>query len=182
MEVWLADVAGEELVVAAVGFPGNVEDVAEDGDGADEDADADVDGHPDDGDVGDAADPGGEGDDEGEDAGEDISEAGDEADDAVDAEADAGAGDAEGFVEKDFELLEGAVAEEPGAAVPAVVGEDLAGGAEGGVGGRDGRWGELVRVGHAGWLLDIGRGFGPGLRAELSILVRCYNLKGRWRL
>jgi len=161
VEVWFADVAGEELVVAAVGFPGDVEDVAEDGDGADEDADADVDGHADDGDVGNAADPGGEGNDEREDACEDVAETGDEADDAVEAEADAGAGDAEGFVEQDFELLEGAVAEEPGAAVPAIGGEDLAGGAEGGVGGRNGWRRDLARVGHAGWLLCTGRAYEP---------------------
>jgi hypothetical protein len=46
---------------------------------------------------------------------------GDEADDAVDAEAEIRAGNAEYLVEQDFELAEGFVAEQSGAAVPAVV-------------------------------------------------------------
>ena len=90
------------------------------GNGAHEDADAEIDGHAHQGDVGNAANPGGQGNDQREQAGEHVAEAGNEADDAVEAEADSGAGDAEGFVEKDFEAVQGAVAEEPGAAVPAL--------------------------------------------------------------
>ena len=119
MAVGLSEGAGEEAVVAAVGFPGDVEGVAEDGDGADEDSDGDVGDHAEEGDVGDAADPGGDGDDEGEEPGEDVSQAGDEADDAVDAEADLGAGDEEGFVEEDFKPVEAFVVEEGAAFVPA---------------------------------------------------------------
>jgi len=54
-----------------------------------------------------------------EEPGKDVAEAGNEADDAIDAEADFGAGNAEGLVEEKLDLLEGGVAEEPGAAIPA---------------------------------------------------------------
>ena len=100
MTVGLAKVARHEFVIAPVGFPGDVEDVAEEGDGADDDLDADVDHHADEGDPGDAANPGGEDDDEGGEAGEDVAEAGDEADETVEADADGGEGDAEPVVEE----------------------------------------------------------------------------------
>jgi hypothetical protein len=52
----------------------------------------------------------------------------------------------------------------------------LANRADGAVGGREGRR-DLVRVRHAGWLHC-----GPSILADFYMLVRCYNLKGRWRL
>jgi hypothetical protein len=106
----LAQVAHDEAVVAAVGFPGDVEEVAEERDGADEDADAEVDCHAQQGDVRDAANPRSEDEDGGSDAGDDIPEAGNEADEAIEPEADAGAGDAEPVVEKvrvEVEILVG---------------------------------------------------------------------------
>jgi len=158
-----SEVAEEQLVVAAVGLPGDVEGVAEDGDGADEHADANVDGHAEEGDVGQPAHPAGDGDDERKQAGDDVAKAGYEADDAVDAEADAGAGDAEGFVEKDFKVEESVVAQEPRATLPAC---KLGGGEAGRVGG----WAHAGRRRHC------------GLRRAISAAVRCYNRKGIWRL
>lgn len=98
--VRLAEVTRHELIIAAVRFPGDVEDVAEDGDGSDDNFEAYVDHHADEGDVWDAADPGGENDDERGEAGEDVAEAGDEADEAVETDADGGEGDAEPVIEK----------------------------------------------------------------------------------
>src|SRR5271165_3069344 len=102
----MAGVARHQVVVAAVGFPGDVEDVAEEGDGADEDLDGDVDHHAEEGDVGDAANPGGEDEDAGGDAGEDVAEAGDEADEAVEADAGGREGEAEPVVEEMGEEVE----------------------------------------------------------------------------
>jgi hypothetical protein len=110
MDVRLAKVARHEGVIAPVRLPGDIEDVAEDGDGADDDFDADVDHHPDEGDVRDAANPGSEDDDEGGDAGEDVAEAGDEADETVEPDADGREGDAEPIVEEvreDIDVLVG---------------------------------------------------------------------------
>ena len=98
--VRLAKLACHEFVIPPVRFPRDVENVAEDGDGSDDDFDAEVDHHADEGDVGDAANPGGEDDDEGGEAGKDVSESGDEADEAVEADADGREGDAEPVVEQ----------------------------------------------------------------------------------
>ena len=139
--VGLAEVARHQVVVAAVGFPGDVEDVAEEGDGADEDLDGDVDHHAEEGDVGDAANPGGEDEDEGGDAGEDVAEAGDEADEAIEADADGGEGEAEPVVEEMREEVEIFVGAEALGAL-----------AEGGFGGERGS--------------DAGSGRGGGFRRE----------------
>ena len=96
----MAQVAAEQAVVAAVGFPGDIEDVAEDGDGADDDFDADVDHHADEGDVRDAANPGSEDDDERGEAGEDVAETGDETDKTVETDTDRSEGDAEPVIEE----------------------------------------------------------------------------------
>jgi hypothetical protein len=109
------EVLGEQGVVAAVGLPGDVEDVAEERDGADDDVQREVDQHAGDSDVGCAARPCGDDDDRGGEAGEDVADAGDEADDAVDAEADGGSGDAEPGVEHAAEQVEIFVAEEAAA-------------------------------------------------------------------
>ncbi len=98
--VGLAEVARHQLIVAAVGFPGNVEDVAEEGDGTDEDFETEVDHHADEGDVGDAANPRSEDEDERGDAGENVAEAGDESDEAVEADADRREGDVEPVIEQ----------------------------------------------------------------------------------
>ena len=116
-----AQVAAQEQVVAAIRLEGDVEDIAEDGDGAHQHANAEIDGHAHQGDVRNAANPCGDGNDEREQACQHIAEAGYQADDAVNAKADLGAGDAKRFVEQDLDLLEGGVAEEPGAAIPAVL-------------------------------------------------------------
>jgi hypothetical protein len=120
--VRVLEVLGEQGVVAAVGLPGDVEDVAEEGDGADDDVEGEVDQHARDGDVGCAARPCGEDDDRGGEAGEDVADAGDEADDAIDAEADGGAGDAEPGVEHAAEQVEIFIAEEAAADAEAGVG------------------------------------------------------------
>ena len=71
------------------------------------------------GDVRNAANPCGDGNDEGQKAGEHVSQAGNEADDAIDAEPDPGEWDAEGFVQQDFNTMQCLVAQQPGAALPA---------------------------------------------------------------
>ena len=143
----LLQVADHEAVVAAVGFPGDIEDVAEERDGADDHVEAEIDEHADERDVRDAANPCSEDEDGGGDAGEDVAEAGDEADEAVEAEADGGAGDAEPVVEQMGEQVE------------IFVGEKLLGaGAEAGAGGAARR--QKLRtgmVGHEG----TGRGGAP---------------------
>jgi hypothetical protein len=146
----LAQVADDEAVVAAVGLPGDVEDVSEDGDGANDDGNAEVDEHADEGDVRDAANPRGDDEDRGGDAGEDVAEAGDEADEAVETEADAGAGDVE------------AVVEEVGVEVEVLVGEPAGGagaraGWSGWCGGQDfGIW--QMRHGIDHWEMRCGAG------------------------
>jgi hypothetical protein len=122
--VRLLEVLGEQGVVAAVGLPGDVEDVAEERDCADDDVEREVDQHAGDGDVGCAARPCGEDDDRGGQAGEDVADAGDEADDAVDAEADGGSGDAEPGVEHAAEQVEIFVAEEAAADAEAGIGRE----------------------------------------------------------
>ena len=89
------------------------------GNGADQHADAEIDGHAHQGDIGNAANPGGERNHQREQAGQHVAEAGNQADDAVNAKADLGAGDAKGLVEQDLEPLQSLVAEEPCAAIPA---------------------------------------------------------------
>jgi hypothetical protein len=110
VNVGLTQVARHEGVIAPIGFPGDIEDVAEDRDGADDDFDADVDHHADEGDVGDAANPCGEDDDERGEAGEDVAEAGDEADEAVETDANGCEWYAEPVIEKvreDINILVG---------------------------------------------------------------------------
>jgi hypothetical protein len=114
-----SEMALEQEIVAAVGLPSDVERVPEKGDGANQDTDAEVDAHAQEGDVGNAAHPCGDGNDEGQKPGQHISQAGNQADDAVDAEADPGERDAESFVEQDFNTMQCLVAKEPGAALPA---------------------------------------------------------------
>jgi hypothetical protein len=114
------EVTAEEKIVAPVGLPEYIEDVAKQGDRSHQHADAEISGHAGQRDIGDTANPCGQRDDCGEKTGEDVSEAGDEADNGVEAKADAGAGDLKGFVEQDFKRVERAVAEEPGSAIPAV--------------------------------------------------------------
>jgi hypothetical protein len=145
----------EQLVVAAVGLPYDIKDVAEEGDGADENADAQICGHAHDSDVGQAAHPCGKRNDERQQSRENIAEAGNESDDAVDTETEAGAGNAEGLVEQDFKAQEGAVAKDPRAAGPAVFGQDLAHGL------RRLRGGETRRIGVGnGHWTNWRRGFG----------------------
>src|ERR1700733_7703989 len=60
----LEEVALEQAIVAAIGLPGNVEDVAKKRYGADEHAYGYIDGHAKEGDVGDATNPGSEWNDE----------------------------------------------------------------------------------------------------------------------
>ena len=113
------DVADEQGVVAAVGLPGDVEGVAEEGNRADHDVERQIDDHAGEGDVGDSAHPRGEDKDAGGKAGEDVSDGGDETDDAVEAEADGSAGDAEAVVEEMGEPVEVFIAEEAAAGTEA---------------------------------------------------------------
>ena len=115
----LAEVALQKEIVAAVGLPCDIKCIAEHGNGANEHTDTEVNGHSDESDIGNSARPGSEWNDEREQASERVAEAGNETDEAVDSEAKAGSGNAERFVEQDFEGLQGAVAEEPCAAGPA---------------------------------------------------------------
>ena len=112
MASWLFDVAYEELVVAAVGLPSDVEGVAEERDGADDYVERKGDCHPGEGDVGDAAHPGGEDKYAGGKSREDVSYGRDEANYAVEAEVDLGARNAEAIVEQMGEDVEVFVAEE----------------------------------------------------------------------
>ena len=76
MTTRFAQVAGEQAIVAAIGLPEDVEDVAEERNGADEHADAEVGGHARERDVRHAANPGGEWDDERGDASQHVADAG----------------------------------------------------------------------------------------------------------
>ena len=109
--VGLAQVAGEEPVVAAVGLVRDVEEVAEKGNRADKDIQAEIDHHAGERDIRDAANPGGEYEDKRGDAGQRIADARDESDEAVETEADGRAGDAEDVVEKMGEEVEIGVGE-----------------------------------------------------------------------
>ena len=101
----------EKGVVAAIGLPGDVEGITEEGDRSDDDVDREVDDHADEGDVGHSANPGGEDQDAGGEAGQDVADGGDEADDTVEPEADLGSGDTKGVVEEMGEEIEIFVAE-----------------------------------------------------------------------
>ena len=114
-----AQVALHQPQVAAVWFPCYVEDVAEDGDGADQNADAEIDRHADQRDVRNAAGPGGDGNDGREQAGQYIAERRNQTDDPVEAKAELGAGKAKGLIEQGLKALQRLVAEEPCAAIPA---------------------------------------------------------------
>jgi hypothetical protein len=114
----LAQVANDEAVVAAIGFPRDVEEIAEERDGADDDTEAEVDRHAQERDVRDAANPRSEDEDGGGEAGEHVAEAGNEADEAVEPDADGRAGDAEPVVEQvrvEVEILVGEELLEAGA-------------------------------------------------------------------
>ncbi len=174
--VGLAEVAGEEAVVAAIGFVGDVEDVADERDGADEDIEAEIDHHAGQGDVRDAADPGREDEDEGGDAGEHVADAGDESDEAVESEADGGAGDAEDVVEEMGEIVEILVGEEAlgsGADAGAQGRENLGLGAVGhGCGCVDGmRWSAVGR----GQALENGCGANATIRTVVADIVQRQN-------
>jgi hypothetical protein len=127
------DVANEESIVAAIGLPGDVEGVAEEGDRSDEDVDGKVDEHAGEGDVGNSADPGGEDEDAGGESGEDVSECGDEADDAVEAEANLRARDTEAVVEEMSEEIEILIAEKAPTGAEAGLGRMPGAGRIGGV-------------------------------------------------
>src|SRR5271154_4591578 len=96
----MLDVADQQLVVAAVRLPRYVEGVTEKRDGTDDHVQREVDGHAGEGDVGDAAHPGGEDQDARGEASKNVSDGGDEADDAVEAKVDLSAGNAEAVVEQ----------------------------------------------------------------------------------
>src|ERR1700751_2576616 len=129
---WMFEVASEQRVVAPVGLPCDVEGVADERDGADDDVEREVDKHARDGDIGCAARPCGEDDDRGGEAGEDVADTGDEADDAVQSEADGSTGDAEPGIEKAAEQVEIFVAKEAIARADARVGRQDLGFALGG--------------------------------------------------
>jgi hypothetical protein len=114
----LPEVALQQQIIAAIRLPSNIEGVAKNRDGADQHTDAEVDSHAHEGDVWNAANPRGNGDDEGEQSGEHVSQAGNEADDAIDAESDPCERDAKGFIEQDFKPMQGLVAKEPGTVCP----------------------------------------------------------------
>ena len=116
----LLEVAAEEQIVAPVGLPGDVKDVAEDGHRSHQNADAEIGSHAHQGHVGHAANPCGQRNEQREQAGQHVAQAGNQAEDAVEAEANGRAGDAEGFVEQNLQRVERAVAEQPGAAIPAI--------------------------------------------------------------
>jgi hypothetical protein len=118
----LTEVALQKAIVAAVGLESDVEYVSEDGNGADQNPDAEIGGHPRQGDIGNAARPGSEWNDGRKQAGQHVAQTGDEANEAVNSKAEACARDGEGLVEKDFQALDGAVAKEPRATVPAIGG------------------------------------------------------------
>ena len=160
----LAQVAVQQPVVAAVGLPGDVEDVAEEGNGADQHADAEIGGHAHQRHVGNAANPGGQRNDQREQAGQHVAQAGNQPDDAVEAEADAGAGDAKGLVEQDLKPMQGLVAEEPGAAIPAVRVRRRPPGSSAGLPGSSIRSDRVM----GGFLRCAGL-------AAAATLIRCYN-------
>jgi hypothetical protein len=96
----LAQVAHDEAIVPAIGLPRDVEQVAEERDGADDDTEAEVDRHAQQRHVRDATNPRSENQDGGGDAGDDVAEAGNETDEAIEPEADGRAGNAEPVVEQ----------------------------------------------------------------------------------
>src|ERR1039458_2245095 len=110
----------EQAVVAAVGLPKDVEDVAEEGNGSHQNADAEIGGHARQRDVGYAANPGRQGNDQREQSGQHVAQAGNQPDDPAQPEADAGAGDSKGLIQQNLYAVQGPVAEEPCAAIPAV--------------------------------------------------------------
>jgi len=105
------DGAFEKLVVAAVGAPRDIEQVAEQGNGTDGGLDQDVEHHASEHDIRNATDPCRKDDDGGRETGDDVSGAGDEADDAVETETDGGSGDVDEVVEQVREDVEVLVAE-----------------------------------------------------------------------
>ncbi len=122
----LAEVALQDQIIAAIRLPSDVEGIAEDRNGSDKNTDADVDCHAQQSDVGNASNPGGDGDDEGEQSGEHVSQTWYEADDAIDTESDPCERDAEGFIEQNFKAMQGLVAKEPCTSRPAAWAHNLA--------------------------------------------------------
>lgn len=155
----LCEVPLQQLIVATVGLPGNVEDVSEERHGTHQYADAEIDDHARERNVRDASHPPGERKDERDEAGDDVADTGHETDDAIDTEAYAGARDAKCFVEQKFEPREGLIAEEPRTASPPSAGCWRRGGRNG------------VRNAHEHEPLGpAGRGTGP-----FSDILQCYN-------
>jgi hypothetical protein len=112
MTARLAQMAGDEAVVAAISLPCDVEDVAEERNRADQDVQCQIKHHADEGDPGNAAHPGRENENERRDAADDVAKARDEANQAVEAKTDASAGDPEAVVEEMREEVEVLVGEE----------------------------------------------------------------------
>jgi len=98
--------AGKQGVVAAIGAPANVEEVAYEGDGADSGLNGDVEDHAGDDGFRNASEPGGDDDDRRGEAAKNIADAGDEADDSVQTEADGRAGNLDEIVEEVREHVE----------------------------------------------------------------------------
>ena len=111
MATRVGDGALEELIVAAVRAPGDVEEVADEGDRADDGLDKNVEDHASENDVGNSASPCSEDDDRRGQASDNVARAGDKPYDAVEAEANAGSGDLDEVVEQVGEDVEMLVAE-----------------------------------------------------------------------
>ena len=156
--------ARKQQVVSAVGLPGHVKDVAEDGHRAYQHANAKVGGHAHQRYIRDAANPAGEVNDEREQPGQYVAQPGDEPDDSVKAETDVRAGNVEGLVQQDLMGVQRAVAKQPCASIPAISRSCGT------------RWKQRRR------LVWVGQGRFPSGRGGSGSLNRCYNRKGRWRL
>jgi hypothetical protein len=104
--VGMLDMGFEKLEVAVVGFPDDIEEIAEEGDVAEEPVDADVAEHPPEGGGGEFPAAGFEKDVAGEGETCDIPEAGKKAEERVEANAELGAGDANSVIEKVTDLAD----------------------------------------------------------------------------
>lgn len=120
----LVEGSSKQGVVAAVGTPGNVESVAKQRNGADDDLDDHIGHHTGEDDVRNTAHPRGEDDEAGGDAAQDVSDAGDQADDSVQSKADGSSGDADEVVQEVGEDVQILVIEDPAASTGAG-GEDI---------------------------------------------------------
>ena len=122
MSAWSLQMSLEEEVVAEVGFVEDVEGVAKERDGADDEGDSDVGEHSEEEGPTGAANPCCDRNDERENAGDDVAKAGDEPDDAVDTEAVTEEGNVKGFVEQNLNAVQPFVAKDPGKAANAIGG------------------------------------------------------------